>query len=132
MDVAPVSYALDFDVDCDEQRVNGSGQLTVRNKSDHAVRHIPLLLYRMMKVTEVTTLDGTSLQFSQQIFPFDDWEQLHVDYVEVTTPSLEPEEELTLSLTWEGWLQGYTEAMRYVQDHIDPEYAWTSRLLRTS
>ncbi len=36
--------------------------------------------------------------------------------------SLAPEEETTLSIAWEGYLYGYTEAMRYVHDHIDPAY----------
>jgi len=122
LDVAPVAYDLDFEVDYDEQQIRGTGQLTVRNTADHPVNQIPLLLYRMMKVTSLTTLDGSPLSFTQQIFPFDDWEQLHVNYVEVETASLGPGEEETLSIAWEGWLHGYTEAMRYVHDHINPEY----------
>ena len=122
LDVAPVAYDLAIQVDYDEQQIRGTGRLTVRNTSEHPVRHVPLLLYRMMKVTDLTAHDGSPLRFYQQILPFDDWEQLHVNYVEVEIPSLDPGEEETLSIAWEGYLHGYTEAMRYVQDHIDPVY----------
>ena len=122
LDVAPVAYDLAIQVDYDEQQIRGTGRLTVRNTSEHPVRHVPLLLYRMMKVTDLTAHDGSPLRFYQQILPFDDWEQLHVNYVEVEIPSLDPGEEETLSIAWEGYLHGHTEAMRYVQDHIDPVY----------
>ncbi len=72
VEVAPVAYDFDIDVDYDEQLIRGTGQLTVRNTTHHAVRHVPLLLYRMMKVTALTALDGSPVCFTQQIFPFDD------------------------------------------------------------
>ncbi len=122
MDVAPVAYDLAFEVDYDEPKIRGTGQLTVRNTSDHAVRHVPLLLYRMMKVTDLRTPDGRPLRFTQRILPFDDWEQLQVNHVDVETSSLDPGEEETLSIAWEGYLHGYTEAMRYVRDRIDLAY----------
>ncbi len=53
-----------------------------------------------------------------------------MNYVEVETASLDPGEEETLSITWEGYLHGYTEAMRYVRDHIDPEYTVLRRETR--
>jgi hypothetical protein len=122
VDVAPVAYDLAIEVDFEQSKIRGSGRLTVRNRSDHSVDHIPLMLYRMMKVTDLTAVDGTPLPFTQQIVPFDDWEQLQVNFVEVETRSLGPGEEETISIAWEGYLHGYTEAMRYVPDHIDPVY----------
>jgi hypothetical protein len=122
VEVAPVAYDLAIEVDFEEPKIIGTGRLTVRNTSDHSVNHVPLLLYRMMKVTDLTALDGTPLRFTQQIVPFEDWEQLQVNHVEVEMPSFGSGEETTLSIAWEGYLYGYTEAMRYVQDHIDPVY----------
>lgn len=121
LEVAPVAYDLEIEVDFDEPKIRGAGRLTVRNTSERSVRHIPLMLYRMMRVTELTDLEGRRPRFTQQIVPFDDWEQLQVNYVEVDE-SLGSGEEATLSIAWEGYLYGYTEAMRYVRDHIDPAY----------
>ncbi len=120
--VAPVAYDLAIEVDFEEPKITGTGRLTVRNTSDHSVDDVPLLFYRMMKVTDLTAVDGSPLRFTQQIIPFEDWEQLQVNYVEVETPELDSGEEETISIAWEGYLYGYTEAMRYVQDHIDPRY----------
>ncbi len=122
LEVAPAAYDLVFVVDFDESRIEGTGLLTVRNTTDRSVRHIPLLLYRMMKVTEVKDVDRGPLGFTQRIIPFEDWEQLHVNYVEVEMPPLGAGKEMTISIAWEGYLHGYTEAMRYVGDHIDPAY----------
>jgi aminopeptidase N len=120
--VAPVAYDLAIEVDYQEPKIRGTGQLTVRNTSDHSADHIPLLLYRMMKVTNLTDVDGNPLRFTEQIVPFEDWDKLQVNYVQVETPSFDAGEETTISITWQGYLYGYTEAMRYVQDHIDPVY----------
>lgn len=122
VDVAPVAYDLAIEVDYDEPKIRGAGQLTVRNTSDRSVRRVPLLLYRMMKVTALTTPDGTPLRFTERILPYTDWEQLQVNYVDVETPAIDPGAEMTLAIAWEGFLHGYTEAMRYVRDHIDPAY----------
>ena len=122
VEVAPVAYDLAIEVDFEEPRIRGTGRLTVRNTSDHSVNHVPLLLYRMMKITDLTALDGNPLRFTQRIVPFEDWDQLHVNYVEVEMRSLSPGKETTISIAWEGYLYGYTEAMRYVRDHIDPVY----------
>jgi len=122
LEVVPVAYDLAIEVDYQESKIRGTGQLTVRNTSDHSVEHIPVLLYRMMKVTDLRDHYGNPLVFTQKIVPYEDWEQLQVDYVEVETPSFDAGEETTISIAWEGYLHGYTEAMRYVQDHIDPVY----------
>lgn len=122
VDVSPVAYDLAIEVDYEKSQIRGGGQLTIRNVSDHSVNQVPLLLYRMMKVTSLTAMDGSPLEFTQRIVPFEDWEQLHVNYVEVEIPSLRPDEETTVSISWEGYLHGYTEAMRYVRDHIDASY----------
>ncbi|UCG88561.1 MAG: hypothetical protein JSW71_08475 [Gemmatimonadota bacterium] len=122
LEVAPAAYDLAIEVDFEETKIRGTGRLTVRNTSDRSVDRVPLLLYRMMRVSELTDLEGHPLRFTQQIFPFDDWEQLQVNYVDVEIASLDPGEEQTLAIRWEGYLHGYTEAMRYVRDHIDPMY----------
>jgi hypothetical protein len=120
--VAPVAYELAIVVDYDESMLKGTGQLTVRNTSDHTVRQIPLVLYRLMKVTALTTPDGDPLQYTQRILPYDDWEQLQVNFVEVDVPAMGSGEATALAIAWEGYLHGYTEAMRYVRDHVDPAY----------
>jgi hypothetical protein len=122
IEIAPVAYDLAIAVDYDESMITGSGRLTVRNRSDRSVRRVPLLLYRMMKVTELTSPDGDPLPYTERILPYDDWEQLQVNYVDVETPALAPGDTTTLAIAWEGYLHGYTEAMRYVRDHIDPQY----------
>jgi hypothetical protein len=57
-------YDLAIDVDFDEPMIGGTAQHTVRNTSEGAVRHIPLMLYRMMRVTDLTDTEGRQLRFT--------------------------------------------------------------------
>lgn len=117
-------YDLDVRVDYEDRKLFSACRLTVSNPTEEAVDHVPLLLYRLLRITSVRDPGRNALSFTQQVLSFEDWEALQINYVEIypETP-IAPGEEQTLVLEYEGFLFGYTETgMRYVQDRIDPEF----------
>jgi hypothetical protein len=118
-----LDYELNYRLDYEEKKLFCDGKMTVSNPSDNPVDQIPLLLYRLMKITSLKDENGNTLPFTQKVVSFSDWEQRQVNFVEVASHSrINKGETFTLHFQYEGYLYGYTEAMRYVKDHIDPEY----------
>ncbi len=118
-------YKLDIRVDYENEKIFGRCLLTVQNPADQeAVSHIPLILYRLLKVTSITNEAGESIPYEQQVLSFEDWEQLQVNYVEIRPPRLlPPGQSLTLAIGYEGYLLGYSEAgWMYVKDHVDRNF----------
>jgi hypothetical protein len=121
--VGPVKYELEIAIDYDKERVGGSAQLTVENLSPTPCDHVPLVLYRLMRVDAVRTADGSPLEFRQGLEEYEDWPEMQVRYAEVELPRpLPPGEQTTLAVDWSGGLHGYSEAMGYVRDRIDREF----------
>ncbi len=119
-----VDYKLDLKIDYQNEKILGSCQLTVLNPSKQPINQIPLTLYRLLKVTSVKDEQGADLSFAQQVLSFEDWEQLQVNYVEVSlkTP-IQQGERKTINIQYEGYLLGYSEVgMRYVKDSVDEEF----------
>jgi hypothetical protein len=122
--LAPVRYEINLDIDYEEEKLSGKARLTLRNNSDLSVRHLPLLLYRLMTVRSATGEGGMPLSFEQRVLAFEDWEQMQANYVEVALPTpIDPGQVTHLDLEWDGFLAGYTETgMMYVKDSINPEF----------
>lgn len=130
IDVLPaaVNYRLDVDVDYQQKKVFATCGLTVRNPSEESMKVIPLNLYRLMDVTGVTDEKGDPVGFEQKVLKYKDWEAFQVNHIRIALdPPLLPGEERTVEIEYGGLLLGYTEAMRYVKDHIAEDYT----LLRT-
>jgi len=119
-----VDYKLDLTIDYENEKILGNCQLTVFNPSEQPIRQIPLTLYRLLKVTSVKDEQGADLSFTQQVLSFEDWEQLQVNYVEVSLKNpIQQGERKTISIQYEGYLLGYSETgMRYVKDRVDEEF----------
>jgi hypothetical protein len=117
-------YEVKVKVDYENKKVSGSCLLSVRNSGDQAVSHVPLILYRLLKVTSVADETGHALPYQQEVLSFEDWEQLQVNYVEVGLPHpLTSGQSLTVAVNYEGYILGYTEAgWRYVKDHVDRNF----------
>ena len=129
---------LDVALDHEERRLNGIATLRIRNAGEGPLERIPFLLGRLMKIetlsgAEATTTTealrdapkrGSSLDFSQDVVRFPDWEELQVleAWVELGTP-LAPGDNIDVTIAYRGTIVGYTESgMRYVRDRIDPEF----------
>lgn len=117
-------YDLEVAVDYETSKISGLCRLTVLNPTDHPLPHIPLLLYRLLRVTDITDDSGTPIPFRQNVMSFEDWEQIQVNYVEVRLPEpVAPSQSKTISIAYEGYLFGYSdEGWMYVKDHVDKDF----------
>ncbi len=119
-------YELDIKVDYAAKKIFGRCHLTVNNPTEDPISEIPLLLYRLLKVTAITDEQGSAIPYQQQILSFEDWEQIQVNYTEVRLPIPLPSgQSITMSIVYEGFLFGYSdEGWMYVKDHIDEEFTF--------
>jgi hypothetical protein len=117
---------LDVAVDYQAEKVFGQCRLTVHNPTDKPIPHIPLILYRLLKVTALTDEQGTAIPYRQNVLSFEDWEQLQVNHVEALLPKpIAPKQSKTIVIGYEGYLFGYAkDGWGYVKDHISEEFTF--------
>lgn len=117
-------YELDVKVDYKAEKVYGKCSLTVLNPTENAIQHLPLILYRLLKVTAMTDEQGAPIPYQQKILSFEDWEQLQVNYIEARlSKPIGPGQSRTISIVYEGYLFGYSnDGWMYVKDHIDKKF----------
>ncbi|TAK51729.1 MAG: hypothetical protein EPO24_15655 [Bacteroidetes bacterium] len=117
-------YSLKMQFYLKEQRLSAVAQMTVTNTTGKPVSELPFLLYRLLNVTSVAAAGDIPLQFTQDITSLSDEPTLQTNAITVHLPSpLEPEQSMTLTMTYVGSIFGYPEVMAYVRDRIDEEYA---------
>lgn len=118
-----VNYKLDMKIDYESEKIFASCELSVLNPSSEPISQIPLILYRLMKVTSVEDEQGTDLSFAQQILAYEDWEKLQVNYIEISLINpIQQGEKKTIKIKYEGYLFGYSETgMLYLKDRVDEE-----------
>ena len=76
-------YDLDVRIDYENRKLLSRCRLTVSNPTEQATDHVPLLLYRLLKITSVRDEDENALPFTQQVLSFEDWQELQINYVEI-------------------------------------------------
>jgi len=115
---------LALSVDYEEARLAGTATLTMENTSEEPVSLIPLLLYRLMMVSEVTDEAGGALAFTQDIVTMVDWPQYQANHITVILDApLAPGQRTGVRVGYGGYLAGLTETgMRYVKDRIEREF----------
>lgn len=119
-----IFYNLDLKIDFKEKKLSGECGMTVTSNNSKPITVIPLLLYRLMKVTSVKDDKGNPLGFRQRIMSFEDWETYQANFIEVTLPKqLTKGNSYKLMIDYSGYLYGYTETGNlYVRDKIDPQF----------
>jgi len=119
-----VDYKLDLKIVYENEKILGSCQLTVFNPSEQPIYQIPLILYRLLKITSVKNEQGAALSFTQQVLSYEDWEQLQVNYAAVYLKNpIQPRQRKTINVQYEGYILGYSEVgMRYVKDRVDEKF----------
>lgn len=124
LDLKAVHYNLDIRIDYAERKLKSTCELTVKNTSSSRAKIIPLLLYRLMKVSSIKDEKGNPVSFSQKVLSFEDREKYQVNFIEVTPArTFSKGDSCKLIIEYEGYLFGYTETgMGYVRDNIDPEF----------
>ena len=121
--VTPTRYELAVRIDYEQQRLEGTARLTLRNFSDTPVTDVPLLLYRLLVVRAVE-VNGTAAPWTQRVVSFSDFPQLQVAQASVTLPAPLPAGgSVNVQIRYDGYLLGYQETgMAYVRDHIDASF----------
>ncbi len=115
----PVHYDLKINADCEAGTIDGACTLRLKNASKDTISIVPLNLYRLMEVTSVADASGRALPFMQNVRVFEDWKEFQVNHIRVGLGSpLPPGQETALQIKYGGPLLGYSEAMRYVKDHV--------------
>ena len=117
-------YGLNMRFLLKEHRVRVDAALTIRNVSQSSHQEIPLLLYRLLSVQHVTDALGSPLRFDQNVVQLSDEPSLQVRAVVVKPPKpLLPNDTLKMTISYEGFIFGYAEAMAYVRDKIDETFS---------
>jgi aminopeptidase N len=121
--VTPIRYDLTVRIDYEQQRVDGTARITLRNFSDTPVNDIPLLLYRLMGI-RAAAVNGSPAQWTQRVTSFSDFTKLQVTEARIILPApLPPRGTVQVQVRYDGHLLGYAETgMAYVRDHIERSF----------
>jgi hypothetical protein len=119
-------YELDVKVDYAAKKIFGRCRTTVHNPTENPISEIPLLLYRLLKVTAITDEQGTAIPYQQEVLSIEDWEEIQVNYTEISLPKpLASGQSMTIGIVYEGFLFGYSDdGWMYVKDHIDKDFSF--------
>ena len=119
-----IDYDLDIRIDYANKKLQGICGLTVLNTTSEEGKIIPLLIYRLMKVSSIKDEKGNALEYTQKILSFEDRDKYQANYIEVipAKPLLKGDS-CKLIIAYQGYLFGYVETgMGYVRDKIEPEF----------
>jgi hypothetical protein len=119
-----LNYKLAIRIDYSQNKIYGRCWLTMLNSSKKSVRHIPAILYPLLKVTAVKNEAGVKLPFSQEVLPFEEREKKKVNYIDIVAKNPIPAgEKTTVQIEYEGQIGGYVDAgYPYIKDHISEEF----------
>lgn len=119
----PVRYEMDITVCYETNTMHASCLLTVKNTSDSSAETLPLMLYRLLSVGEVTEDSGHALSFVQQETSIEGIPQWEINAVGITlSEAVQPGGKTMVRLSYGGTIQGYEEIMGYVKDRIDESF----------
>ena len=118
------NYDIDLRVDYEQEMINARCDLTLLNTSDVTQSELPLLLYRLLRVSAATDGEGRALEVSQNVQGYEDWPQFQANVIRIgLAEPLAPGARTTISLAYDGYLLGYDETgMLYLTDSIDPKF----------
>ena len=106
-----------------ENQLQAEDRLTIKNSANRELITIPILLYRLLIVENVTDSNGMPIDFTQEIRVFEDEKSWQVNAVTIKLPSpLLPFAMTTFTIQYTGYIFGYQEVMQYVRDRIDETY----------
>ncbi len=119
----PTRYDLTLAVDFGERMITATSRIALANETGAPVREASFVLYRLLTVRNVRDEGGRALGFGQRVVALEDEPRMQVNHVRITLPQpLAPGARITLELAYDGYLAGYTEVMRYVQERVDTAF----------
>jgi len=99
------------------------GQAQLVNHEAVALKQLSFLLYRLLRVNQITDRAGHPLPFSQTLVTLDEVPRMTVNHVQILLGApLAPGETVCINIEYGGPICGYPEVFPYVQDHISEEY----------
>lgn len=119
-----VHYGLELRIDPEAGRMDGTARLRLVNRSEAPARTVPVLLYRLLRATDVRDGTGSDLAFDQEVRSFDDFSMLQVNQVRIELPEpCLPGDTVTAVVDYGGHVLGYEETgMAYIRDRIEPAF----------
>ncbi len=114
------NYDLDIKIDYQKRKLFVTSELTILNETGKEISNIPIILYRLLKVTSIV-IDGEPITYSQEVKSFDDFDVLQVNAINIKLVKPIPIGiSKKIEIKYEGSLLGYSETgMSYIKDHID-------------
>ncbi len=76
-----IKYNLDVRVDYENGKIVSTCGMTVMNTTARESKIIPLLLYRLMKVSSIKDENGNPLVYTQKVLSFEDWDRYQANYI---------------------------------------------------
>ena len=117
-------YELNISIEPADSVYHAEARVRLANVSTRPITEIPVLLYRLVRVTKVVDANSKPLPFQQTLTAMSDepdW-QVNSMIVRLGAP-LASNTSTEIVLTYGGSIWGYREVMPYVQDQINEDYA---------
>jgi hypothetical protein len=115
----PAHYTLEYRLLPAQSRLEARAAITLHNPSPEPLHEVPLLLYRLLDVSAVTTADGAPLAFRQSVERMQDNERQQVNFIRVALPApLAAGARTTVVVSYAGPVLGAAEVWPYVHDRV--------------
>ncbi|WP_083861660.1 M1 family metallopeptidase [Clostridium tunisiense] len=118
------NYDLHFEVEPEKGFFNSQGTITILNDTKEAFKKLSIMLYHDLNVKNIRNTENESLAFLQEKVSLEDEENYLVNYITISlSEALQPNEQINISIEYEGSLNGYSKVMAYVKDKIHKEFS---------
>ena len=117
-------YSLNIQLFLKEERLEAEADMRVVNETEQTFTEIPFILYRLLDVQTIVDKQGTPLDFTQAVEKFTEERKLQVNLITVRlSKSLVPGDSVNITMKYSGWIYGYPEVRRYIQDKISEHFS---------
>lgn len=117
-------YDLHFEVEPEKGFFNSQGTITIFNDTKEAFKKLSIMLYHNLNVKNIRNTENESLVFFQEKVSLEDEENYLVNYITISlNEALRANEQINISIEYEGSLNGYQKVMSYVKDKIHRDFS---------
>ena len=118
-------YDLEFKLDLEKGLIFTKGNLLVKNIGNESTKVLPIILYKDLKVEQVTSKQGKSLDYTQKIVTFPDDPSYTVNYVQINlNKRMDPNTEGNFFIKYSGNIDESHNKDGYIRDSINPEFSY--------
>lgn len=117
-------YDLNITLQPSQSTYSAEARMRLTNPTAQPISEVPLLLYRLVRLSKAADAAGKPLTFHQELAAMSDEPDWQVNRVLVhLSAPLPPQASTEIVVNYAGSIWGYREVMRYVRDQIDEDYA---------